>query len=67
MQAVAVSLDAEKAFHCVEWSYLYEVLKKFGYSNLKISLHIGCRQERPLSPALFALGIDPLAEAIMQL
>lgn len=84
---MVISLDAEKAFDCVEWSYLFNVLHKFNlgenfirwvkllYNNPlaaviingcrsdNFSLHLSTCQGCPLSPALFALAIEPLAES----
>ena len=88
MDLAVISLDAEKAFDQVEWSYLFNIMEKFKlgdrfcrwvrilYSNptarimtnrmlsAKFKLARGCRQGCPLSPLLFALGIEPLAEKI---
>lgn len=85
-----LSLDAEKAFDRLEWQYLWEVLRKFGfgqgfvgmikvlYSNptavvtannilsTPFSIYRGSRQGCPLSPLLFALSLEPLAQSIRQ-
>ncbi len=85
---VIVSLDAEKAFDQLEWSYLFVALRKFEIGDnferwIRIlyhkpcariltnrilsppfSLYRGSRQGCSLSPLLFALALEPLAQSI---
>lgn len=86
--SLLLSLDAEKAFDRVHWTYLHTVLKKFGfqgtilnaimalYSNPEAQVYTegmlsrpfpitnGTRQGCPLSPIIFNLLMEPLAEHI---
>lgn len=83
-----LSLDAQKAFDQVEWPYMFESLRRFGFGDSFISwvklmyadpvcsiltngdrsatfpLHRSVQQGCPLSPALFAIALEPLALSI---
>lgn len=86
--ASVLALDAHKAFDQVEWPYMFESLRRFGFGKTFIAwvkliylepmcsvltnndrstpfcLQRSVQQGCPLSPALFAIALEPLAVAI---
>lgn len=69
-----LSLDADKAFDRMAWIYLHHTLIDMGFRDNFVKWITllyqdpwgGMRQGNVLSTVLFALSIEPLAEAIWQ-
>ena len=89
-QMLTLTLDAEKAFDRVSWTFIFGVCEKFGFHETFIklmkgmykepnarvrvngmlsksfSLKRGIKQGDPISPQIFNLCIEPLAEYVRE-
>ena len=78
LDCLVISLDQQKTFDRVNWSFLFKVLDRFGFGpNFRHWIELlytdispfllsrGVRQGCPLSPLLYVLFIEPFAQTII--